>query len=40
MNNCQTCKHRRHGICLKYKTRLKLAMVEGMEIVFIRVCEW
>ena len=39
MNNCQTYKHRKHGVCMKYKTRLQLKKVEGTEIVFIKVCE-
>jgi len=38
MNNCQTCKHRSHGVCRKYKTRLQLKKVEGIEIVFVKVC--
>lgn len=37
--NCQTCKHRSHGVCLKYRTRLKLKNVDGELIVFGKVCE-
>lgn len=39
MNNCQTCKHRKHGVFMKYKTRLQLKKVDGTEIVFTKVYE-